>query len=76
MPTVAPSVFYPINYWPVDYWPETADPDASLTAIVAMPRARSPVSARVTYAAWLCNPLGYRVCQLAVRSQHQGWVQL
>jgi hypothetical protein len=34
---------------------------AGLTAIVAMPRARVPVSARVTYAAWLCNPLGYRV---------------
>jgi hypothetical protein len=37
------------------------EPPAGLTAIIAMPRARSPVSARVTYAAWLCNPLGYRV---------------
>lgn len=38
-----------------------SEPVSGLTAIVAMPRARAGVSARVTYAAWLCNPMGYRV---------------
>lgn len=34
---------------------------SGLAAIATAPRAYAPPSSRVTYAAWLCNPQGYRV---------------